>query len=148
MATKRGKTEQELKQELKQTANKIWLAGLGALSAVGDEGQKLFDTLISRGEEMEKRGERGLADAKQKLAHAKVAAVGAWNQLETVIDDKVAAALNGVGVPTRDEIRTLSKRISDLTAKVEGSTKAARTPRPARKAPAKRAAAKKTGRKR
>jgi poly(hydroxyalkanoate) granule-associated protein len=142
MATKRSKTE----QELKQTANKIWLAGLGALSAVGEEGQKLFDTLISRGEEMEKRGERGLADAKQKLAHAKVAAVGAWNQLESVIDDKVAAALNGVGVPTRDEIRTLSQRISDLTAKVEGSAKTARKPRSAAKTPAKRAAAKKAGR--
>ena len=83
-------------------------------------------------------GKKGVAEAKVKLEQAKQAATGAWNQLENVIDDKVAAALNGVGVPTRDEIRSLSQRIADLTAKVEG-----KTARPAKPA-ARKTAAKKT----
>ncbi len=136
MATKRNTTKS--KTEVKEAANKIWLAGLGALAAVGEEGQKLFETLVSRGEEMESRGKKGVAEAKVKLEQAKQAATGAWNQLENVIDDKVAAALNGVGVPTRDEIRSLSQRIADLTAKVEG-----KTARPAKPA-ARKTAAKKT----
>jgi poly(hydroxyalkanoate) granule-associated protein len=136
MATKRSTTKS--KTEVKEAANKIWLAGLGALAAVGEEGQKLFETLVSRGEEMESRGKKGVAEAKVKLEQAKQAATGAWNQLENVIDDKVAAALNGVGVPTRDEIRSLSQRIADLTAKVEG-----KTARPAKPA-ARKTAAKKT----
>ena len=143
MATKRS--THKTKPEIKEAANKIWLAGLGALAAVGEEGQKLFETLVSRGEEMESRGKKGGAEVKVKLEQAKEAASGAWNQLETVIDDKVSAALNGVGVPTRDEIRSLSKRIADLTAKVEGSVKGAR---PAAKRSVKRPVAKKAAKKR
>lgn len=143
MATKRS--THKTKPEIKEAANKIWLAGLGALAAVGEEGQKLFETLVSRGEEMESRGKKGVAEVKVKLEQAKEAASGAWNQLETVIDDKVSAALNGVGVPTRDEIRSLSKRIADLTAKVEGSVKGAR---PAAKRSVKRPVAKKAAKKR
>jgi poly(hydroxyalkanoate) granule-associated protein len=138
MATKSSASKSAAKAagEVKETANKIWLAGLGALATVGDEGQKLFDTLVSRGEAMEDRGKEGVAGAKRMLGEAKQAASGAWQRLEGVIDDKVAAALNGVGVPTRDEIRSLSKRIAELTSKVEGAA-AGKTARSSAKKPAK-----------
>ena len=137
--TKAMKNASKAAEEVKETANKIWLAGLGALATVGDEGQKLFETLVARGESVEERGKEGVADAKRMFGEAKQAATGAWQRLESVIDDKVAAALNGVGVPTRDEIRSLSKRIAELTSKVEGSApkKAARSA--AAKKPAKAA---------
>ena len=121
--TKAMKSASKAADDVKETANKIWLAGLGALATVGDEGQKLFETLVARGESVEERGKEGVAGAKRMLGDAKQAASGAWQRLEGVIDEKVAKALNGVGVPTRDEIRSLSKRIAELTSKVEGTGK-------------------------
>jgi len=122
-----------VKQEIQQSASRVWLAGLGALASVGEEGEKLFETMVQRGERLEIRGKRlarqGAAEVEARVAEAKRAALGAWKQLEAVLDDKVADALNRVGVPTRDEIRNLAKRVSDLTSKVE-TKKAAPRRRP------------------
>ena len=48
------KTGNDIK-DLKETANKVWLAGLGALASVGEEGGKLFNTLVDKGSGVESR---------------------------------------------------------------------------------------------
>jgi poly(hydroxyalkanoate) granule-associated protein len=132
------KTSTDIK-DLKETANKVWLAGLGALASVGEEGGKLFNTLVDKGSGVESRGKKEFAKAKSTLEEvadqAKNEAQKAWSRLETVLDDKVTASLHRVGVPSRDEIKNLSARVAELTRKVEQQRKpsAARAakPRPA-----------------
>jgi poly(hydroxyalkanoate) granule-associated protein len=118
--------------ELKETANKIWLAGLGALATVGEEGGKLFDSLAKKGEGFEAQGKKKLEKAKTQFEaaaeKAKSQASGAWSRFESLLDDKVTAALHRMGVPTRDEIKNLSARVADLSRKVEQlKPKSART---------------------
>lgn len=118
--------------DLKETANKVWLAGLGALASVGEEGGKLFSTLMDKGSGVESRGRKEFAKAKSVIEEvadqAKNEAQSAWSRLETVLDDKVTASLHRVGVPSREEIKNLSARVAELTRKVEQQRKpAART---------------------
>ena len=125
------KTSTDMK-DLKETANKVWLAGLGALASVGEEGGKLFNTLVDKGSGVESRGRKEFAKAKSVIEEvadqAKNEAQSAWSRLETVLDDKVTASLHRVGVPSREEIKNLSARVAELTRKVEQQRKpAART---------------------
>ena len=105
--------------DLKDSANKVWLAGLGALASVGEEGGKLFDQLVKKGESFEPKVMSQVEKAKGKFEVAKGKAEKAWTKLEGSIDDRVTAAIHRIGVPTRDEIKELSKRVAELTSKVE-----------------------------
>ena len=117
------KTEKQLQQDLKETAGRVWLAGLGALATVGEEGGKLFESLVKKGETYEARGRKQMGKhverAKEGFEEAREKAGDTWKKLEHSLDEQITAALHRVGVPTRDEIKTLSKRVADLTAKVE-----------------------------
>ena len=63
---------------------------------------------------------------------ARKAAEGAWEQIGGAFDERLAKALHRIGVPTRDEIASLSRRIEELTRAVERvqKPKAARTAKP------------------
>lgn len=116
MAKKNGKVTPN---DIKASANKVWLAGLGALATVGEEGGKLFEQLVKKGEAYEPKVRSQVEKAKDKLDEAKVKAERAWTKIEGGLDDKVTSAIHRIGVPTRDEIKELSKRVAELTSKVE-----------------------------
>lgn len=101
-----------VQDEIKDSAHKIWLAGLGALAAAGEEGDKLFRRLVEKGETVEKTGKQQVEVAKDKLG-------GLWSEIESKLDDRVTNVLHRVGVPTRDEISKLTRRVEDLARKVE-----------------------------
>lgn len=102
-------------RELKESAQKIWLAGLGALSVAEQEGAKMFDRLVERGREFEGRGKERMEEARGKVHEAA-------SDVEERIDEKVASALRRFGVPSRDEIRELTRRVEELNAKIERLT--------------------------
>lgn len=111
-----SETTKNLQDELKESAHRIWLAGLGALSAAGEEGSKMFDRLVERGREYE---DKGRDEAKKQYEGAKSSAEDLWNTWSEKLDETVTKALHRMGVPSRDEIRNLTKRVEELNAKVE-----------------------------
>jgi poly(hydroxyalkanoate) granule-associated protein len=106
----------KLQDDLKESAQKIWLAGLGALAAAGDEGGKLFDRLVDRGREYDSRGRD---EARKQYEGARSTANDLWDNWSGKLDEAVTKALQRVGVPSRDEIRTLTQRVEELNSKVE-----------------------------
>jgi poly(hydroxyalkanoate) granule-associated protein len=104
--------DKKLQDEVKDSAHRIWLAGLGALSAAEEEGSKLFARLVERGKGFE-------AEGKDQFTKAKKKAEKVYEDVTETLDDKVTAALHRLGVPTRDEIKRLTKKVEELTAKVE-----------------------------
>lgn len=113
----------ELPKELKESAQKIWLAGLGALAVAEQEGSKLFKNLVKKGEEYEAKGkgraEKLRADLDEQVGKAKNKATETWSKLEETVDEKVTAALHRMGVPSKDEIQKLSRRVEELNASIE-----------------------------
>ena len=151
LAGKAG-SDNQLVQTVRDSAQQIWLAGLGAFSKAQEEGGKVFDSLVKEGETLHRKT-RGVAEAKvaevtgnvSKVAsRAQSAATETWDKLEQVFEDRVSRALKRLGVPTAREVEALAKRVEALAAK--GAAKAAAAPRKAaaKKATVKKAAAKRS----
>jgi poly(hydroxyalkanoate) granule-associated protein len=142
--------DSQLAAAIKDSAQQIWLAGLGAFVKTQEEGQKVFHALVKEGTSIQKRTVKITEDRMGDIGgrFAKVAgqfqkqANGTWDKLETVFEERVDRALTRLGVPTRKDITTLTKRVEELTSEVSrlSGTSAARKPR-AKKAKAAKATA-------
>lgn len=125
MAEGAGKDNQ-LAAAIKESAQQIWLAGLGAFAKTQEEGQKVFQALVKEGSTIQKRTVRMTEDRIGDLGgrFAKAAgelqkqANGTWDKLETVFEERVDRALTRLGVPSRKDIGALTKRVEELTAEV------------------------------
>jgi poly(hydroxyalkanoate) granule-associated protein len=103
----------QLVATIRESANQIWLAGLGAFAKAQEEGGKVFETLVKQGEEVQDRA-RKVAD--DKITEVKSKATESWDKLEQVFEDRVARALNSLSVPSKHDIDSLSERVHELTA--------------------------------
>jgi poly(hydroxyalkanoate) granule-associated protein len=97
---------------IRESAATIWLAGLGAFSKAQEEGGKLFDTLVKEGEAVQNRASKS---AQETLSEARSRASETWDKLEHVFVDRVGRALHSLNVPTKHDIDTLTKRVSELS---------------------------------
>ena len=129
MADKRS--ESQLAAAVKDSAQEIWLAGLGAFAKAQEEGQKVFKALVREGTSIQQRTMKVTEDKVNDVT-AKVTKVaaglqkqanGTWDKLESVFEARVERALTRLGVPTNKEITSLTKRVEDLTRSVESLTK-------------------------
>lgn len=111
-----GAGDKQFAQTVKDSAQQIWLAGLGAFVKAQAEGMKAFNTLVKEGETLQSRTSKV---ASAKVAEAAAKASGTWDKLEQVFEDRVARSLSSLGVPTKKDIETLSKRVAELTEVVQ-----------------------------
>ena len=81
-------SEKQLTQTVKDSANQIWLAGLGAFSKTQEEGNKVFDALVKEGEAIQKKT-REAAD--KKISGVREAADGRLAGVRKAVDAKVSA---------------------------------------------------------
>lgn len=114
-------SENQLAQTVRESAQQIWLAGLGAYAKAQEEGNKVFDALVKEGETIQKKTRKA---ADEKMAEVAGKAAGTWDRLEQVFEDRVARALSSLGVPSKKDIDKLSKRVAELTAVVQQLTEA------------------------
>lgn len=132
-----GAKDNELAQTVRESAHQIWLAGLGAFAKTQEEGVKVFDALVKEGKAVEART-RKLAQSKVEemtatVGNATKTATATWDKLEQVFEDRVARALQRLGVPTNKDIQSLAKRVEELTESVQKLTGAAPAKPAARK---------------
>jgi len=112
---------------VKESAQAIWLAGLGALATAGDNSNRIFQQLVKRGESVDKANRsqvKRLVAKAEGLRDDARAALG--TNVRKPLDKGMATALHRLGVPTRSEILELTKRVEALTRAVEKSQKASR----------------------
>ncbi len=149
-----GLLDNQLAQTIKDSAQQIWAAGLGAFSKAQGEGGKVFETLVKEGMKLQKTtqsaAEQKLGAVASKMS-GMAGEVGAkagqhWDKLETIFEERVARALNRLGVPSSKDVEQLIARIDALSAAVgvapakkaaKTSTKAAAKAAPAAKPVAK-----------
>jgi len=113
----------KLQQGVFDSAHKVFLAGLGTIKTFGDEGSEMFDTLVERGRTLETRGKKELDEVRDELKKRTSKATSAVEErfegLGDQVDKQVTNTLHRLGVPTRKEIQTLTKRVEELSAKVD-----------------------------
>jgi poly(hydroxyalkanoate) granule-associated protein len=148
-----GKAQAErLGKSITESAQQIWLAGMGAFNRAQAEGGKLFESLVRDGLSLEQTarkftGARAdfVRDAVEgKVGQARERAADTWDKLEKVFEERVQRALVKLGVPGRDDLNALTERVERLTAELRKANGGApaKAPRAAKKAtPAKAAKA-------
>ena len=107
---------------VKESAQQIWLAGLGAFAKAQEEGSKVFDTLVKEGVTMQRKTQAAAGDKLSEATSRMTSmaseisskASGGWDKLETIFEDRVAKALKNLGVPTARDLEALSARIDEL----------------------------------
>ena len=115
-------TEAPAVANIRESANRIWLAGLGALAKTQEEGEKLFQAMVEEGEKIEKRAKETASarveEAKGKVVEFRGKANQQFDRLEELFQERVAQVLNRLGVPTQDDIQELSKRVEALNESI------------------------------
>ena len=142
-----GLLDNALAQSIKESAQQIWLAGMGAFAKAQAEGTQAFEKLIKDGISLQKKTQ-GMAEEKISEVTGKMTAMAGevsakagqhWDKLESIFEQRTAKAMSRLGVPSAQEMATLNDRIAKLEA--------ALGKKPAAKKAAPRAAAKKAPRK-
>ncbi len=106
-----------------ESAQNIWLAGLGAFGKAQVEGGKLFQGLVKEGSALEQKTRRIAGSAATEVRGAVASSVTqvrertqeTWDRLEQMFDSRLTAALAKVGVPSRKDFDELTKRLDDLS---------------------------------
>ncbi len=137
-AMAKGKAERnQLATAIRESAQQIWLAGLGAFSKAQAEGGKAFSGLVKEGTAIQRRTraltEEKLGEVTGRMTRAAgdigKQATQSWDKLEQVFEDRVSRALTRLGVPTSKEIQELIARVDALNDSVQamsGTAPAAR----------------------
>ena len=140
---------------VKDSAQLIWQAGLGAFNKAQAEGTKAFEALVKEGVSFQRKtqaaAEEKMAEASHKISDMangmSTKATGQWDKLESIFEDRVAKALNKLGVPSAQDISALIERIDALNASVKKLSAKAPAPKAAAKKAVKAAAKKPAPRK-
>jgi poly(hydroxyalkanoate) granule-associated protein len=139
---------------VQDSAQQIWLAGLGAFAKAQEEGTKAFQGLVKEGLSLQRQtkaaAEEKLAEASRKFSTlaevstgltsgmgAGLSSLGAkaaqpWDKLESIFEERVAKALAQLGIPSAAELTALRAEVQTLKQQVAAL-------KPAGKAPAKTA---------
>lgn len=141
------KSGSHLTGTVKESAQQIWLAGLGAFAKAQEEGGKVFDALVKEGLTIQRKtqsvAEEKITEATSKMTSMATdissRASGQWDKLENIFEDRVAKALNKLGVPSAKDVDALIARIDALNASVQKLS--GKAPASAKTAPARAARA-------
>lgn len=151
LSADKKKSNAQLSSTVKDSAQQIWLAGLGAFSKAQEEGGKVFEALVKEGLSIQRKTQ-AVAEEKITEATSRVTtmandigskAQGQWDKLETIFEDRVAKALSKLGVPSARDLEALSARVDALAKGGKAAPAKAPATKAVAKAPAKKAPAKK-----
>lgn len=133
--------DNQLAQLVKESAQQIWLAGMGAFAKAQEGRLKVFEALIKEGTSLQRKTQSAAEEKIGEVTDRMSAMAGDvttkagqhWDKLESIFEQRTAKAMNKLGVPTAKDVDALIKRVDELAAAVARLSK---------QAPAKTAAAK------
>lgn len=129
-ATKNRPAEQDheaLAGSIKDSAQQIWQAGLGAFSKAQAEGTRAYEALVKEGTSLQRKtqaaAEGRITEATSRMTNMATdissKASGHWDKLENIFEERVAKALNKLGVPSAKDVSALIARIDALNHSVQ-----------------------------
>jgi poly(hydroxyalkanoate) granule-associated protein len=132
-STGTGLFDSALAGQVKESAQQIWLAGMGAFAKAQAEGKQVFDALVKEGANLQKKtqsvAEERLGDVTSKMTSmaddVSAKAGKHWDKLESIFEERTAKAMKKLGVPSARDVEALKARIEELSAKVSRSARPA-----------------------
>jgi len=128
----------KLPDELVERGREVWLAGLGALSRVEEEGDRVFQDLVKRGQSYEEKRRKQFDDAtseinsefskrqesisdelNRRFDDVSRRVSDAAQTVEKTVTSTLNDTLGRLGVPTREEVQGLSSKVGQLSEKLD-----------------------------
>lgn len=115
-------------------ARKVLLAGMGAVALSMEEAQEFVEKLVERGEIAEADAQKLMQELRKRAQRSEKEAVKATKKAEKVtkkttekvakkaegaLEETVETVLKSLNVPSKSDVDTLSKKISELSRKVD-----------------------------
>ena len=127
MVKKLQKKSSPTKSVVKGSAKQMWQAGIGALTRAQAEGTKAVESLVKESMSIQRKtaaaAEGKISEATNKMSTLATditsKANGQWDKLENIFEERVAKALNKLGVPSAKDVNALIARIDDLNKAVQ-----------------------------
>jgi poly(hydroxyalkanoate) granule-associated protein len=137
-----GLFDSALASSVKESAQQIWLAGMGAFAKAQAEGKQVFDALVKEGANLQKKtqsvAEERFGEVTSRMtsmADDVTAKAGKqWDKLESIFEERTARAMKKLGVPTAKDVEALKVRIEALSAQVARGARSAARPTASKKA--------------
>jgi|APCry1669190156_1035279.scaffolds.fasta_scaffold21176_2 poly(hydroxyalkanoate) granule-associated protein len=129
-----------LSDQMKESAQQIWLAGLGAFAKNQEEGKKVFEKLVDDGLNLQKKTTQAL-HSKVSEATDKITAMASslnhqtptqWAPLEELFHTRVAKAMEKMGTPSSEAFQALEARVAELEKHLAAAKPATPAKRPTR----------------
>ena len=126
VTAKARETKAESGKSIMESAQQIWLAGLGAFANAKGEGSRVFDALMKEGMGLEQKTRKIASGTAEDVRGAVESGVTqmrertqeTWDRLEQVFENRVSRALAKLGVPGRKDIDELLKRVDEIGREV------------------------------
>ncbi len=117
-----GGDARHLGKSVIDSAQQIWLAGLGAFAKAQQEGSKLFEALVKEGTSLEAKTRKftqskvdeARGNVESTLGQVRERSQETWDKLEKVFEDRVSRSLKRLGIPGQADIKRLEARIDEL----------------------------------
>ena len=105
------------------SAQQIWLAGLGAFAKAQAEGGKLFDSLVKEGTALDAKTRKftqakvdeARGNVESTLGQVRERSQETWDKLEKVFEDRVSRSLKRLGIPSHADFKHLEARVDSLS---------------------------------
>lgn len=118
---------------ISDTAQKIWLAGLGAFAKAQQEGSRVFDQLIDEGTQLDERTRNYTKDQLDQLRgqmedtaeRLRQSGLASMERIQALIDQRVAEAIERMAVPSRSDFDRLAGQIAAMAGQFAGTGAAA-----------------------
>jgi poly(hydroxyalkanoate) granule-associated protein len=131
---------------VRESAQQIWLAGLGAFAKAQEGGGKVYESLMKEGMSIQRKtqaaAEEKITEATSKMVNMagdiQSKAGQQWDKLENIFEDRVAKALHKLGVPSAKDMDALTARLNELNKSIHKMNAKAPAAKTASKTPVKK----------
>jgi poly(hydroxyalkanoate) granule-associated protein len=148
-----GLFDSALASSVRESAQQIWLAGMGAFAKAQAEGRQRFEALVQEGTNLQKKTQAAAEERFNEVTNrmtsmaddAAARAGKQWDRLESIFEERTAKAMKKLGVPSAKDVEELKARIEELSAQVARSARSATRKTAAKSTAARKTAAKRAG---
>lgn len=92
-----------------------WLVGLGLAASAGENSVAVFDAMVAKGR---RRRQTPVQKAQQAIAETGTQVMKLAGDATRIAQQQAAGILGQLGLPTRDDVRELMRRVDTLRQKV------------------------------
>ncbi|HMB89823.1 MAG TPA: phasin family protein [Rhodothermales bacterium] len=116
---------ENLTGDVAELSRDIWLAGLGAIATVEEEGSKFFDGLVENGKALQQNGSKRLDDLQKEATKTFDSLIKRGRKVEDKGRRQLTARVDAVKGEVTDKQKEVSGTVERVTGKVEATVAAA-----------------------